>query len=365
MKSIAICLLALGAAAPTGPAEPAADGFVRLGGRPYAVDELPEDLGEAPRVAVRAWTAWADEHEYELDLEADGRVLLVTPTGSRKRDKIRRKAAKVVKRFDELLPAPTTTGDDGVATDWGAGSTPLDRDTAVLFVLRDPKDQRLLLDELAQRHDYLAAWTKGAKNHIGFVLEQPLLGAYLEDAPILDEWRAENELVHRLTELLFLRRFGRQPWWIQQGVAWNVELDLEKGLYCFPYRSEFIYAVEHDAWPDSVKGLYKRKGKDVKPLDLALLSSWNRGSFHAQSAWTAFGATNYLLAEHDDSFPLLLRDLLRHRLENGRVDNGDGTWQLVVGYEIPADELRAMLEARCGEDVLEEAGTYLGKGKAK
>ena len=382
---------------------------VRHDGRPYPIAELPEELGDAPRAAARAWAAWCVENEYRMELDEAGRVMLVTPNKSKKASKLMRLAEKTTKRFDELLPPPApategaaplpeapedapdgeggdgedrdrdgdgdggageegaTDGDDWFLpeTQWGTGTTPLDTETAVLFVLRDPRDQAKLLDALAAKHDYLAGWARGAKDLIGFVLESPLVGAYLENAPILEEWRAENELVHRLTELLFLRRFGRQPWWIQQGVAWNLEHDLEKGMYCFPYRNEFVYAVEHDAWPDSVRNLYKRKGKEVAPLDLDVLVKWNRGSFQSVAAWTSFGAAHYLMHEQHDAFPAFLMDLRAYRDQHERKDNGDGTWTRIIDYEVPRDALLERMQARFGADVLEDAGAYLGKGKAK
>ncbi|MCB9903223.1 MAG: hypothetical protein H6831_02350 [Planctomycetes bacterium] len=343
-----------------------ADSLVRWDGRPYVIDELPEELGEAPRQAARSWAAWCDDNGYAMELDEGGRVLLVTENGSKKLTKARGLVKKTSAHFDKILPAPAETeGHPGEVAEWGAGSSPLDHDTAVLFVLGDMKDQAKLLDELAAQNDYLTGWAQSAKNLVGFVLERPLVGAYLESAPDLKEWRPENELVHRLTELLFLRRFGRQPWWLQQGIAWQAEIELEKGVYCFPYRSEFIYAVEHAAWPSNVKGLYYRKGKESVPLDLQRLTDWNRSSYDAQAAWTAWGAAHFLIHEHGDSLPTFLRDLHRYRDEHDRVDNGDGTWQRVLGYEIPVDALGEKMELHFGADVLAEAGTYLGKGKAK
>lgn len=393
-------VLAAGATAMGGTAR-GDEVLVRHDGRPYPIDELPEELGEAPRAAALAWAAWCAENEYRMELDESGRVLLITATKSKKASKLMRLVDKTTKRFDELLPPPppVTKAADGAPEDgaggadggdaagddenevdgegesgdewflpetqWGTGTTPLDTETAVLFVLRDPRDQGKLLDELAAQHDYLAGWARGAKDLIGFVLESPLVGAYLENAPILEEWRPENELVHRLTELLFLRRFGRQPWWIQQGVAWTLEHDLEKGMYCFPYRNEFVYAVEHDAWPDSVRNLYKRKGKEVAPLDLELLSKWNRGSFQSVPAWTSFGATYYLIHEHGDALPAFLLDLRAYRDAHERKDNGDGTWTRIIDYEIPREALLERMQAHFGADVLTDAGQYLGKGKVK
>ena len=381
MLAITLALLALGspgvtsctaslASAPA-PAHsaavaPRAETLVRWKSRPYPIDELPAELGDEPGKAARAWTDWCAEHRYAMELDDGGRVLLVTAVGSTKRAKARALVKKTSKQFDKILPAPTeTAGHPGEVAQWGAGSTPLDHETAVLFVLRDADDQARLLEELARKHSYLSGWTESAKNFVGFVLERPLVGAYLESAANLKEWRPENELVHRLTELLFLRRFGRQPWWLQQGIAWNVEIATLKGVYCFPYRSEFIYATEHGAWPDNVKGLYTRKGKDAKPLDLERLTNWTRGSYRSQEAWTAWGAAHFLIKEQGAALPAFLRELHRYRDEHDRADNGDGTWQRVVGYEIAVDVLQEMMERHFGADVLLEAGTYLGKGKAK
>ena len=181
MLLIATTLLTLCAGIANAPAD---DALVRHDGRPYPIAELPEELGEAPRDAAGAWASWCDENGYAMELDDDGRVLLITAKSSKKLPKARTLVGKTTKHFDKLLPAPTETGGDGPsAGEWGSGTVKLDHETAVLFVLRDTKDQARLLDELAEQHDYLAGWTQGAKNLVGFVLEQPLVGAYLESAP--------------------------------------------------------------------------------------------------------------------------------------------------------------------------------------
>ena len=125
------------------------------------------------------------------------------------------------------------------------------------------------------------------------------------------------------------------------------------------------------AWPKSdVTG--KRLGFEdptnavnAMSLELERLTNWSRGSYQSQEAWTAWGTAHFLIKEQGAALPAFLRELHRYRDEHDRTDNGDGTWQRVVGFEIALDVLQEMMERHFGADVLLEAGTYLGKGKAK
>ena len=56
----------------------------------------------------------------------------------------------------------------------------------------------------------------------------------------MEEWSPDHEIVNRVAQLLFLRRFSQQSFWLQQGIAWCAEWGYDSSLYCFPYRHEFI-----------------------------------------------------------------------------------------------------------------------------
>ena len=68
----------------------------------------------------------------------------------------------------------------------------------------------------------------------------------MENPAGMEEWDIENELVHRLAHLLLLRRFGQQPFWLTMGFSWYVEKEMRGAIYCYPYRSGFVWASEHE-----------------------------------------------------------------------------------------------------------------------
>ena len=76
-------------------------------------------------------------------------------------------------------------------------------------------------------------------------------------------------------------------------------------LYCFPYRSEFIWAVEHDAWLDLLSDDFEDRKQE--PLEITEVSSWRRGKFNAYPGRKAFGLVRFLQKYRPDALPESLR----------------------------------------------------------
>lgn len=358
--------------------------------------KLPAELPAAARAAIETWTGWADEHEYRMDLDAQGRILLVSPergTGPATR---LRAIAKTETWFDELFPAPTkeappeapkepaapagipedpeapppgapaTTGSTPKPTtttwssSWGSGSGASDATTAVLFVVRDERDQVALLEHLAKAHPYLEAWSNTAKKQQGFVLEEPLCGGYVEKARGQQEWDPEHELVNRAGQLLLLRRFGQQPFWLQQAVGWEAEIAFDGALYCFPYRDEFVFATEHTGWPVELKNAFKDRAET--PLTLAELAAWQRGRFETARAHAAWGFLHHLATTKPAELTPTLVAFARFRTEHDKRSTGPNSWERIPGYELPAADQERLLKERFGADVLEQATKAFRKG---
>lgn len=396
---IAICMTALLALGGDEPAARAAEeAAVEWKGRSYRCEELPEELGAAPRAAGAAWAEWAALRRYRMDLDADGRVLLLTPQRAGGLTRTKELVGKTSKLFDELLPVPKeravpkTPGptkreepaddpdalpedpdggpvgwapDDEPAvepweTKWGAGTWPLDEETVVMLVLRDERDFGEALDELAAENDYLAEWAKTARRYTGFVLEKPLVGAYVLNATGQEEWHPDHELVNRLAQLLLVRRFSQQPYWITQGFGWYVEGRLLRAHYCFPYRAEFVYAVEHTRWGEDLKKRFQSR-KDT-PLSVEEFGGWRRGGFQGDVAQTSWGLVSWMVREHGEALPSLLERLRLFRDEDDRVDLGGGNWERRPGYEIPLADQERLLAAALGDDFLRAAADAFRKG---
>ena len=362
-------------------------------GKRVQAERLPADLPAEPKRALEAWLPWAEEHAYRCDFDGTGRILLVSPARGSGPDAKLRSIAKTAAWFDQLLPPPPAAAaapearpapkEGGIPEDpeapppsapkpderatgttwsstWGAGHGATDSITAVLFVVRDEVDQAALIDALVAKHPYLAGWGAVAKKQIGFVLEEPLCGAFVENARGQEEWDPEHELVHRVAQALCLRRFGQVPYWLQTAVGWEAEIALDGTLYCFPYRDEFVFATEHGGWHHDLKNEFKeRPDRDLNIGEVAL---WTRGKFDAKCARKAWGFLHYAAGAAKGKLSPLFTDLARFRSAHDRRETGPNAWERIPGYEIPPHEQERMLKAHLGEDVFEAASKAFRKG---
>lgn len=376
---------------------------VQWRGKDHPAAALPAELGPGPPAAVEAWASWAAEHSYRMTLTDDGRVLLLTHTRSRSPKKRLELLHRTEAAFDALLPAPereetvepaapggsaggpppedpgTPPEDPGGApsgltpegleplpwswsSEWGVGTWPLDTETCVLFVCRTEEDHDTLVEALGEMQDYLAPWVETGKEQLGFVHQRPLVAAFVEGAAGLEEWDPDNELVHRTAQLLFVRRFSaQQPYWLAQGLAWHLENELRGNIYCFPYRSEFVWATEHTGWDRELQQRFKDRKKD--PLHPDEFMAWRRGSYDADAARITFGVAGFLARYHADRLPELCDRLRLFALEHGRRDLGGGSWERIPGYEVPEAEQLELLRELFGPAVMEDLTASFQKGK--
>ncbi len=386
------------------------EALISWAGRRIHLSSLPSELPESARSALEAWGGWCQDLHYRLDLDGPGRVLLVSRQGNSRVDIQMVLASAVVERFDSELhapaerltagglapPAPAAAGKAGAGsapparkplpedpegdephpwklepsapkaretqtwtTTWGAADTPLDTQTIVLFIVVDQKDFERLLAHLGQRFDYLKKWSEEAKAYQGFVLGEPLAGAYLERPDGVEEWDPDHELVNRLARLCLLRRFGEAPNWFVQGYAWHMEFALQGSVYCFPWRDEFVGVGEHTGWDVNLKNWYGRTRLEV--VDFA---SWPRGVYRDHEAQTSWGVVEYLLARERDKAPSLLEALRLYRDEHGRIQEGPGNWRRDLDYEIPHEEQKKLLVEHLGPDFLTHVTFFFREGMA-
>ena len=364
-------------------------------GERHAVEQLPASMSFAARSAVEAVAPWAADHEYRLDLEDSGRVLLVT-----RQEASTERALGLVERtiawFDEQIPAPSsssvrtyrrveapTTGaavDSGAVpedpdddapwkvagfganqgrsrsvpetqTRWGADDVVPDTQTAIFFVVRDERDYKKLLAFVAKLQPYLKSWTRAARKQQGFALQAPLAGAYIELAEGQEEWNADNELVNRLTQLLSLRRFGPLPNWLQQGIAWNAEVALLGAIYCFPFREEFVWATEHTGWDRAVEVLVSRREDAVEPKEFL---GWKRGRYDDEAAKLSWAGVRLLLEKPAGELSAIARTLAEFRDHDNRIHETETSWKRDPAYVLPVEDQRAILESYLGGEVWQE-----------
>lgn len=388
--------LVLACLAPVPVAEDA-DSRVRWRDENHELDELPADMPAPARAAIEAWSEWADEANYRMDLEENGRVLLISPARNARWKAQMKLVRRTIGAFDAALPAPER--EDSKAAEvapavpkgsgagplpedpedeplpdrapdagqeihtwiWGTETRTLDTETIVLLVLRTERDYGHVLELLAERFPYLREWAAEAGRFTGFVLEHPLAGAYIETAAGMEEWNPDNEVVNRVAQLLLVRRFGQLPYWLAQGWAWHVELDLLKAIYCFPYRSGFVFVSEHGGWD---KDLARRfKARRDQPLAIDEFASWTRGRYDPERAKPAWGVVEFLLRHRPEAFPQFVEELRLFRAANNRVESDDGTWERRLDYEIALDVQLTILKEQAGDDVLAEATAFFRLGE--
>jgi hypothetical protein len=238
------------------------------------------------------------------------------------------------------------------------------RDALPVLVLVDgDEDLALLLDFLSARHADLGGWAESGKEQAGFVLVAPLVGAWLTRGADLEEWSPLNELMNRLVRILVIQRYGRVPEWLSQGLAWDAERELMKGIYSYSRRHEFVWASEHTAWDSQLAGRFRRRDEKKTPLEIAELAALSRAGFDAEAALLAYGGARFLTIHHPDSIAPLMAALERDREANSRLDHGDGTWTMVPDYEAPPATQAALLEELVVEDALVELTRFFKKGR--
>ena len=378
-------------------------------GKRFSSSEVPDKLGVSARAAISAWEEWAKKAHYRMDFDAQGRLLLITPRENAAYEDQLKLVAKTETWFDTLLPAlpsapnketatapaptkskpeapdaipedpesppvgapPTlpfkkvaskpaqTRAPEPTTTSWGSGSVEPDTQTAVMLALQDEKDYASVTEFLGATHSALEGWAKTATKQLGFVIEMPLCGAFVLNAAGNDEWNPDHELINRVAQLMILRRFGQQPFWLAQGLAWEAEMAHDQMIYCFPYRSEFVYTAEHGAWPNDLKNQFKERAGN--PLKLEEFASWKRGTYATEPAHMAWGFVHFMATLSPVKLSPLLDDLRQRRDSDDRIMKKDGTWERTPGYEVPIERQLEIFKKYLGLGVLTDAAAWFRK----
>lgn len=371
-------------------------------GRDHATTDLPAELPESARAAILGWSDWCAARDYRMDLDDDARVLFISRESNERLTGQLAYIKGCVARFEAELPAPARRPDPvfepeeepaepkapreklpedpedpesgphpwklqpptperktvaPTVTTWGKVGAPPDSETVVLVLARSEKDFERVLAHLAELAPYLAEWSFGARALQGFVIGEPLAGAYLESPQGVEEWNPDNELVNRVTRLLLLRRFGELPNWFIQAYAWHMEFAVKGGVYCFPWRDEFVWATEHFGWEKVLADWFERE--DVHGSDFL---GWPRGRYDDRSAKVAWGVVEYLLAHERARTPGALEDLRAHRELHSRIREGPTGWRRDPEYTIPTSQQEEMLTKAFGADLFARVTVFLREG---
>lgn len=328
-------------------------------GDAFASDELPADLSEGAVRSIASWTEFARDHGYRMLLAADEHSLLLVSVRHKRVKDEARLIEETSRRVRELIPVPARETAERAPGEWRDDAV-LCAETAVVVRLRDPEDYVAVLQEVGAANKYLGQpWIDASQHTNGFILQRPLCSAFLERASGVDEWDVDNELVHRLSQLLVLRDFGQQPFWLTMGMAWNLEYDLREGIYCFPYRDGFVWASEHGSWLPSLRNGHRKR----EELAMEDLSSWYRGSYDDERARRAWGAVRFLAEHRPTALPKILEDLRLLRDDQGIEHRADGSWSRRTDWTAGAADQLEIFRRHAGDDFLEELLRYFQLGK--
>lgn len=321
---------------------------VELDGKQLAFDKLPADLPAGVQRAIALARPYCEANGGWLLLEPQQRLALVVQELDKRSRKWFELAAQTADWFDQRLPAvPSQSAPEAPGT-YRTDSFTADSELALVFMLRDEAAQGVLLERIAELAPTMASSARSAGGASGFMLGRQACATVLLQVAGNEEYDAGHELVNRLAQILLERRFGTQPYWIQQGVAWCAEWRYDRQIYCFPYRDEFVLQSEHGAWQSEVRRTFGKRSK--QPVTATELDACRRGRWDGDAARAAFGVADFLLSEEPARVASALEALRAWRDVDDRQRTGQYSWVRTLGYEVSAAKVEEILGQHLGAD---------------
>jgi hypothetical protein len=350
---------------------------IKWKGKSYELTELPPELPKEVAEAAQPLAEWAARKGYRMELTPEADCVLVTRRSSGVEQnfaRIRETFAAFQGLLEPRVDAPATTGGTerparGKLEDFDlppvgqqeAEMPRLPHQIPVLLEARNAGDYKSALEALIETCPWLSDWAGATgENANGLVLPRPLMGAWLVDAPGNEEWDPQNELVNRLAQLILIDRAGVQPYWLLSGVAWEIELTVRKGIYCFPYRDGFVGIEEHGGWSPQLKAAFEARAQ--KPPTASEVASLKRGVYVDAKAALAWGSARWLLRQKTSSLPAILADLDLARRKQGIAVEADGTWKTIEGWDWPDELLGEVIKRHLGADAFVQLGEAFRAG---
>jgi len=332
---------------------------------------LPEGLPPEVARAAQPWLEWSRKRGYHLWVSDGGDCILLAEKRWSGVEESMGLIADTIAAVDRFLPprpadvvaeAPKEAPSTGTPLEdfdlppagvQGPSEVPrTPHQVPLLFAARNPAHYKEGLGLLVGGNAWLAAWADeiGGESY-GLALPEPLVGAWLIEAPENEEWDPRNELVHRLAQLLVMDRGGRVPYWMLVGTAWNVELEVRGGIYCFPYRYGFVGIGEHGGWAPALRSRFT--GRDAPEVDAAVLCALQRGTYVDRDAAAAWGGMRFLIEEHAADLPALMADLDRAWRQGALEVAEDGSWRSLPLWQWPLETQADLLRRHLGRDLWE------------
>src|SRR5688572_16583569 len=360
MSSLFVCLLSLVAFLNRASADPGDGAVLTWRGKELTVAEAAGQLAPNALRELEVWSAWCEQRSYRAVLDDDGRALLIASSTRSDLDKLSERARKAAALVERLAPLPARdAGETYLVPEWGRGQHVPERDTATVVLVESEADFQALVGVLEAAKPQLAGQLPRHLAVPAFHSAEAAMGALLSAPPDIEigtVWRVDNEIVHRLARLLIYRRFGELPYWLELGLAWNVEQGVMGDLYSFPGREEFVSVDDHEGWRKELQRKFKARRKE--PLRIEELSAWNPPQWNGNCAALAWGMGQFLAQEEPEELAAALEELRLDMKANGVKVEADGSWQMVAGYKTSAERQHAILARHFGDDYLARASDF-------
>jgi hypothetical protein len=283
---------------------------VLVDGKPVEAAKLPEAVPKAVRdIAVRL-EPWAEKFHLRIHVSENEPTLLAVPVTF-------------------ANPTPMMTELKAAKDDYVQRASQKLPDTCFEVIYVEAKDAlAAYVDDLAAREEYLKSWAPGAKGTAGFWLMRPYAAAYFRDLSNTKEVRSaefnvRNQLVHQYAHLLANATLGRQPYWVQEGIAWSLEQARENTIYAFCHKSGFVFRKDHAGWPKLGRTYLSSSG--TVPLDKVFAMD-RTGDIPKDLGAGAMALIDGLLAKHRGEF---LKCLAAFKADY-EAKNGDPNYKIAV-----------------------------------
>lgn len=345
------------------PQEDAA--FLTWRGRAWTLAEAEAELPERARAELAVWAPWCLENGYRALLVDDGSALLVASRERRDLERLVARATAVAQAVDRIAPRPERDPKETfLAASWGVGQFAPDGAPATVAVLEEEPDFDEVLAVMVALKPFLADRLPKEERPATFHSGEATSGALLAEPDGIElgtVWRPENEVVNRLARLVLQRRYGSLPYWLEMGLAWNVEQEVVGDIYCFPGRDEFVSIADHSGWKNELKRRFAKRRK--QPLELSELAGWTSHAWDAESAETAWGFGRFLASQDPAAVSAALEELRLDVKQGGVRTHADGSWEMVVGYATPTATQHAILARHLGDDYLTRVSECFRTGR--
>ncbi len=325
----------------------APDGGLFYEGRRVSYSKLPTDHPAPLRALLEKERLFAEKHGLRVYAKAKAPVVVISEWGESQTLRHLEDAEQLAADFPRFFPEakePPPLADEEI--DGADPSNPFP-----LFLIQTMPVYTALAERMEAEHEYLKGWAAKAANLQGFHLYRPrivvcLSGTYGDPR----HW-----VLHELVHVMAYPRYGRQPFWVEEGMAWYVEDALLKGVFAFCYRSNFLWDAEKSGWSNDFAGLLKRE-KAPSVLQLASLrpGTYTAGDLGVKDprALLAYGFIAFLSNERRDEFVSMMHAFAKDAAEVGDFE---------ASYEVPVETQRRILEATFGADLDKDLASFAGR----